>query len=385
MKRILYFTDAPYFGGAEKYLELLIAALPKDRFEPHVLTVSGARLGDFPKRLAGSGAITHEMKLNGPGSASGYVEFAKIVRKVKPQLLHVNLAGTYDALASLVAPVSWLSGCRCVVTTEHLAMVEGTWKRRCAKRLGGFFIKAVISISQSNVEYLNRGNNIPLSRIVVIHNGVNIADLDRATPSQTRAKLGLKDSTFIFAIVGSLVERKGHAYLLDALARLRLSGGPESALLIVGEGEEKDALLRKCSDLGLSGSVFFLGHRDDVQGIMLDMDCLVVPSTMEGMPFVILEAMVASKSVIASKIYGIPEVILEGESGLLVPPRDVESLCAALSRLASSPGLSREMGSAGRRRAETHFSVERMAGEVEHVYEAVLSGSGLSGKRSPTA
>jgi glycosyltransferase involved in cell wall biosynthesis len=99
---------------------------------------------------------------------------------------------------------------------------------------------------------------------------------------------------------------------------------------------------------------------------------------MEGMPFVILEAMTASKPVIASKIYGIPEVIVEGETGFMVPPRDVDSLYAAMRKVFENPGLCRRMGAAGRRRVESSFSLERMVRGVESVYEAVLSGGPLS-------
>jgi glycosyltransferase involved in cell wall biosynthesis len=102
---------------------------------------------------------------------------------------------------------------------------------------------------------------------------------------------------------------------------------------------------------------------------------------MEGMPFAILEAMAASKPVIASKIYGIPEVVVEGETGFMVPPRDAGFLCAAMRRAIESPALCRRMGTAGRMRVESSFSLERMVREVESVYEAVLSGRPVTAPR----
>jgi len=375
--RVMYFSDAPYFGGAERYLELLISALKRDTYEPCVLTTKGARLQNFRERLARIGVATLEISLTGPYDFAGYVELARVVRKWKPDLLHVNLPGTYNAQASLVAPVARLAGCRHVVTTEHLAMVEKSWKRQFAKRLSGLFINAVISITESNVDFLTRIHGVPLSRIVVIHNGVDLVELDKAAPAHIRSTLGLDAGSFVFAAVGSLVERKGHRYLLEAFARLCLAGCGESALLVVGEGEEKAALERKCLELNLTGKVFFLGHRDDVQSIMQDIDCLVVPSTMEGMPFVILEAMAASKPVIASEIYGIPEVLIEGETGFLVRSHDVDSLCVAMQRAVEHPALSGQLGEAGRRRVKAHFSLGQMVCKVERVYDAVLSGASL--------
>jgi glycosyltransferase involved in cell wall biosynthesis len=379
--RVMYFSDAPYFGGAERYLELLISGLTRATYEPCVLTIKGARLQYFRERLAGMGVATLEISLGGPYDVMGYIGLARVVRNWKPDLLHINLPGTYNAQASLVAPVARLAGCRSIVTTEHLAMIEGLWKRHLAKRLSGLFIGAAISITQSNVEFLTRVHRVPLSRIVMIHNGVNIAELDNSTSSHVRSALGIDASVFVFAAVGSLIERKGLRFLLAAFAKLCLAGLGQTALLIVGEGEEEVPLKGKCSELGLAGKVFFLGHREDVQSIIRDIDCLVVPSTMEGMPFVILEAMVASKPVIASKIYGIPEVIVEGETGFLVPARDVDSLYTAMRRAIENPALSRQMGAAGRRRAEAHFSHEQMVREVERVYEAVLSGGPLAAPR----
>jgi len=375
--RVVYFSDAPYFGGAEKYLELLISALRSDLFEPRVLTTSGAGLQSFRERLARMGVETAETHLAGPYDVRGYLKFAAIIRKWKPDLLHINLPGTYNAQAGLVAPIARLSGCRRVVTTEHLAMVERLWKRHLAKRFSNLFVTAVISITQSNVGFLTRVHGISPSRIVVIRNGVNITELDATVRARIRPALGLDDSTFVFLAVGSLTERKGHRYLLDAFARLSASGSVRTALLIVGEGAEEAALRAKCTELNLDKRVFFLGHKEDVQSLILDSDCMVVPSTMEGMPFVILEAMAGVKPVIASRIYGIPEVVVEGETGLLVPPGEADPLHNAMQRLARDRELSSNMGAAGRRRIELHFSHERMAREVESVYNTILSGGQL--------
>lgn len=381
MIRVMYFSDASYFGGAEKYLELLISGLRRETYEPCILTTKGARLQDFKERLAKMGVATLETSLKDPYDIIGYIELARTIRKWEPDLLHINLPGAYNAQASLVAPIVRLAGCRSIVTTEHLAMVEKLWKRHFAKRFGSLFIRAVITITNSNVEFLTHVHRVPLSRVVVIHNGVDIGELEKAGSSHVRSTLGLDPSFFVFAAVGSLIERKGHGYLLDAFARLCVAGLDKTALLVVGEGEEEASLKRKCSELGVGGRVFFLGHRKDVQSIVRDIDCLVVPSTMEGMPFVILEAMTASKPVIASKIYGIPEVIVEGETGFMVPPRDVDSLCAAMQRVIENPALCRRMGAAGRTRVESSFSLERMVREVESVYQAVLSGGPLPALR----
>ncbi|UCF79348.1 MAG: glycosyltransferase family 4 protein [Candidatus Eiseniibacteriota bacterium] len=379
----MYFSDAPYFGGAEKYLELLIAALDRDRFNPCVVVRADADLGGFKERLQAIGVRVFETVLGSPYHFRGYWDLLRIVNRWKPDILHINLAGTYDAQASLVAPVARAAGCRLAVSTEHLAMVEKLWKRHLAKRISTLFIHRVISITRSNVRFLTEVHRVSPSRIEVIHNGVDLAELDDTRPSGVRSSVGLADSAFLFAVVGSLIERKGHRTLLDAFASLGATSGGPSALLVVGAGPEERRLRRRTRQLGLEGSVSFLGHREDVRNVMRDIDCLVVPSLMEGMPFVILEAMAASKPVIASRIYGIPEVVVEEETGLLVSPSQPLELCAAMRKIMDSRELARSMGEAGRDRVEKHFTSAAMADRVESVYESLLRPGAAGGGLAP--
>jgi len=372
----MYFSDAPYFGGAEKYLELLISALDRSRYEPFLVTRKGAELGAFASRLRGSGTATEETTLSGPYDLRGYADFYRLVRRTNPDLLHLNLAGTYNAQAGLVAPVARLAGCGCVVTTEHLAMVEKLWKRHAAKKLSSFFVSRVVSITRSNVSYLTERHGLDSRKITVIYNGVDLAALDSAGAPGLRSELGVGGSAFVYATVGSLVERKGHRFLLEALSRLRRSGEANCVLVILGQGDEETALRALAAEPALRDSVFFLGQREDAAALMRDADCLVVPSLMEGMPFVIMEAMAASKPVIASRIYGIPEIVLEGKTGLLVQPGDVESLLGAMSALYRNRDLAVRMGREGRRRVQEQFSLERMARETQDLYDSVLGGHG---------
>ena len=369
---MMYFSDAPYYGGAEKYLELLISGLDRRRYEPLLVTEKGADLGAFAARLRETGTATAETALSGPYDLRGYADFSRLVRRASPGLLHVNLAGTYDAQAGLVAPVARLAGCSRVVTTEHLAMVESLWKRHAAKRLSSLFVSRVVSITRSNVSYLTGTHGLDPRKITVIHNGVDLDALDSAGAPGLRSVLGVDGSAFVFLVVGSLVERKGHRFLLKAFAKLRESGDARCALVIVGRGEEEPALRGLAVELALRESVFFLGHREDAAALMRDADCLVVPSLIEGMPFVIMEAMAASKPVIASRIYGIPEIVLEGKTGILVEPGDVDSLLGAMRALCRSRDLAAGMGRQGRRRVSEEFSLERMARETQDLYDLVL-------------
>jgi glycosyltransferase involved in cell wall biosynthesis len=378
----MYFSDAPYYGGAEKYLELLISGLDRRRYEPVLVTRKGAELGAFVSRMRNAGTPAEETSLRGPYDLGGYADFYRLVRRTGPRLLHVNLAGTYDAQAGLVAPVARLAGCGRVVTTEHLAMVGRLWKRHAAKRFSSIFVTRVISITESNVPFLTGTHRVPARKIAVIHNGVDLDALDSAGPAGLRSELGLDDSVFVFAAVGGLVERKGHRFLLRAFARLRERTGVKCALVIVGSGEEEAALRGLAGELSLRQSAFFVGHREDAAALMREVDCLVVPSLIEGMPFVIMEAMASSKPVIASRIYGIPEIVLEGETGLLVEPGDAEALFGAMRTLCQDRDMASCMGRRGRLRVSEEFSLKRMARETQDLYELVLGAGAVQSDRA---
>ncbi len=377
--RIVYFTDAPYFGGAERYLELLVRGLDKKKYHPCVMTGGTAGLESFLERLRSEGVETARVPLSGPYDLKGYSGFLRVMRRLRPAILHLNLAGSYDAQASLLAPLARAGGCRRVVTTEHLAMIQRLWKRYLAKKFSSFFVDSVISITYSNLAYLTGVHGLGESNVAVIHNGIDVAGIDSTPAAGLRSLMGVGPSTFIFSVVGSLIERKGHRFLLEALAELRGSSRADCVLAVVGTGQEEESLKSRALELGLGGSVFFLGHRDDAVGLMKEADCLVVPSLMEGMPFVILEAMAASKPVIASNIYGIPEVVLEGETGLLVPPEDAGALRDAMRSLLQARHVAAGMGARGRERILGHFTVERMVRDTEKVYQLVLSGRGNLG------
>jgi glycosyltransferase involved in cell wall biosynthesis len=154
--------------------------------------------------------------------------------------------------------------------------------------------------------------------------------------------------------VGRLRIRKGVEVLLEALAELARRGRGTPPLLIAGDGEHRGALERKTAELGLGERVRFLGRRGaaDVQRLLRQARALVVPSIYEGMPLVVLEAMEAALPVVASRVSGIPEVVMDGETGWLVPPEDPEALAAALEELLADPEEARRRGEAGRRRVE---------------------------------
>ncbi|MGB9802180.1 MAG: glycosyltransferase [Desulfofundulus sp.] len=147
--------------------------------------------------------------------------------------------------------------------------------------------------------------------------------------------------------------------------------------MVVGDGPLRRVLEEESRALGLEGRLFFTGERRDIPQILSLMDVFVLPSTTEGLPLTILEAMAAGKPVIASRVGGLPEVVVDGETGFLVPPGDPQALARALAQLLVNRQKAEEMGQKGKQRVMQHFTVQTMVRKIEEEYKAALFNRGL--------
>jgi glycosyltransferase involved in cell wall biosynthesis len=173
--------------------------------------------------------------------------------------------------------------------------------------------------------------------------------------------------------VANLFPRKGHEYLIEAVYRIA-EEAPDARCLIVGTGDDRygEMLARLTREKGLDGIVIFAGFQPDVSPYLAAFDLFVLPSVMEGFGIVLIEAMAMAKPVVATSVGGIPEVIDDGVTGFLVPPRDPESLVRKIRFLLAHPEVRAKMGEAGRLRVLARFSTERMIGELQRLYGELI-------------
>ena len=364
--RIAYFSDAPWFGGAEKYLQLLAAGLNREEFRPELIINRNPRLESFAASMAGAGVPVHEVSLNMPHSPVGISYFISLLRRLRPSILHCNLPGPWGSQYSLVAPLARLAGVRHVVTTEHLPMVPPFAKGRLLRGFGSRWVERVVTVSEDNVRYLADYHGVPREKIRVVR--IGIPEPARGKSAGIRETLGIPKEDFLCVMIGSLEGRKGHARAFDALVAL-----PGSVkLLVVGAGEEERALRAKVASLGLERRVHFLGYRADVDALLSECDALVLPSTLEATPYVIIEAMASGLPVVASNVYGIPEIVRDGETGILVDSGARDDIVRAIVSLARDRDRGARMGRAARKRYEEMFRIDRCVEETQAVYRDLL-------------
>jgi glycosyltransferase involved in cell wall biosynthesis len=222
----------------------------------------------------------------------------------------------------------------------------------------------------------------PAGEIHVLPNALDLGRADAARPrAETRAALGLSETAPVIVAVGELTKRKNLARLLEAVASLRATY-PELAILVAGEGVERDALRRQAEDLGLSSKVHFLGFRRDVSDLLAAADLLVHPALVEGFGYVIAEAMAAGLAVVGTDASSIPEIVVPGETGILFPPDDVDALRSGIAAYLADPERRSADGRRGRERVEREFAAERRLVELESILGAGSESGESRGTRN---
>lgn len=364
--RIAYFSDAPYTGGAEKYLALLASHIDRERFQPVAIINRSPALDPLRRWMERADVPVYDVSMRLPFTLRGTGACFALFRRLRPFLLHLNLPGPFDAQFSLVAPLARLAGVKRIVSTEHLPMVPTFPKGRLLKSFGTRLIDRVITVSEDNRTHLNRIHGVPPEKIRVTH--IGIPEPDAREAADLRVELGLDRDTALLAIVGSLEARKGHDTAFEALAHLP----GRIHLVVAGDGELRRRLGQMVSALGIDERVHFLGARDDMPGILRDADIMVHPSRMDATPYVIIEALAAGLPVVASNIYGIPELIEDGVSGVLVPPDDPGAVARALTSLVEDSERRRRIGAAARQRFEARFTIGTHVRKTVAVYDELL-------------
>jgi glycosyltransferase involved in cell wall biosynthesis len=225
-------------------------------------------------------------------------------------------------------------------------------------------VDGVVAISRKIMDLLVEGG-VDRRKIVLIPSGV---DLNRFRPA---SESGVGRDPLTVGTVAALEKRKGHRFLLLAAAELKERNAP-MRFVFSGDGPERGPLEKLVIELGLQEEVTFLGFVGDIPRFLETIDLFVLPSLYEGLGVSVLEAMASGKPVVASRVGGLPDLVEDGVTGLLVPPSDSRGLAEGLLRLASDRRVLAEMGRRGRERAERQFSMEAMAGKNEDYYHVLI-------------
>jgi glycosyltransferase involved in cell wall biosynthesis len=365
--RILHIIESLELGGAEKVVVTLANAMA----QRHEVSVCCARrIGDLAKELSPTIPVYCLRGRNGNDYRLPF-RLTALARRERFDIIHSHnwslfveaaVAGAWSKTPALVHTVhgAYLAH-RPTLTGALKRSVRHHLERRMAHRF-----RRVATVSNEIARYVLQEVGLPADKVVTVHNG--IADTP-ALPGRPKAGTG-QGVTFI--TTGRLALVKNHSLLLRAFG-LVVRSDPRARLVIVGDGPEREALAALTQGLELGSAVSFLGFRTDVRQQLAQADVFVLTSRYEGISIALLEAMQTGLPAVTTRVGGLPEMIVDGVTGLLVEPDDAEGIAAAMLRLAASPELRSQMGQRGRALQASQFSLRAMVERYLQIYGAAPS------------
>lgn len=406
--RLGFYMFTPEIGGAEKYLRDLLWSLDRTRYDITLFyepwPVFEQFLGlDYCPPLRRYPISVYEASLflhNTPHLSRNikrlryfinyyfwqfiwawpnYWRLWSAFAAMPVDVLHISNGGYPGANTALLAGIAAkAAGVPTCIMTVHgiptnyrfLKQVENNLNRRVEKAVDQF-----IAVSRDVGQGLEQKHGFPTEKIKVIYNGINpiLDDPRQIDKVEIRRKLNLSPTKQIIGMVARLSREKGHEYLFQALAQLRQKGINDFEVILIGDGPLMGLLKRRCVELGLEQMVKFVGRLPyaEVLPAMAACDILTLLSETEGLGYVIIEAMSVGKPVIGAKVGGIPELIVDGKTGLLVSSRDPKSVADALWYLVHSPDVAAQMGQNAYQRFCEHFTFKRMLQDYEALYQSL--------------
>ncbi len=373
--KIIYLINGLGYGGAEMMLYRLLEKLDRSTFQPEVVVLLKI---DSPlkQKIEDLGVPVCVVDFNSKLSFSAIIHLYKLVKKKAPDILHTQLFAS-DILGRIIGRILRVP---IVITSIRNSYYGGPLREFLIKWTEKYAdVTTIVSIDAAR-RFTERGV-IPENKLQVVYNGLDpecfYCKLNYGEKIRKRTDSGLPLNGFLFLSVGSLSVQKGYPDLFKACTYLSVRN-PDFYLAVAGSGPLRKELKVLIRDLGLEEKVVFLGHYDDVIALMAAADALVLSSHWEGLPGVVMEAMASELPVVATAVGGTPELVIDGETGYLVPAGASDLLAEAMEKVICLPDGERiAMGKAGRSRVKDFFHVEKMVNAYENIYHACLRNKNL--------
>jgi len=388
MIRILHIHTLPVVSGSGINTFLSMQGMDRNVFDVELACAPG---GDLIELVQCHGMKVRLFRnlvqpLDPARDVRSLVDLVRFLRKNSYHIVH-----THNSKGGFIGRLAArLAGIPVIIHTVHgfaFHDQESPWKRYLyltLERIASHWCDVMIFVSQPLIDWALREQVVGRRKIEKIYSGIQ---LDKFKPvggqeqKEIRQRWGLEGDDVVIGIVSKLWEGKGHSVLIDAFAEIKRSVA-RAKLLIVGEGHLYDDLCKMARGRGVSSDVIFTGFQKDVAPLIAIFDVAVLPSFFEGMGRVLLEAMAMEKPVVASRVGGIPDVVEDGVTGILVSPGNANELARAIKKILGDRKLSREMGKAGRRKMTESFSADFMVKEINRVYRTVMYRKGITNEES---
>ena len=361
-----------HIGGTERQVANLALGIDPSRFDLHLACLRHS--GELLEELETLRVPRPEFRIGSLYSPKTVWQAMRLARYVRRNLIQiVHSYGFYPNVFAV--PAARLAGASIVVASIRDTGDALTPLQRRVQKMVCRLADCVLVNAEAIRERLI-GEGYDPGKIAVIRNGITLSRFAREQRGATlRQELGVPLSAPLVIVFSRLNQLKGVQYFLEAA--ITLAGRfPDARFLVVGDGADRKELEEQAGRWGLGQRTVFTGFRGDIPELLSQAAVSVLPSLSEGLSNSLLESMAAGVPVVATSVGGNPEVIKDGVTGLLVPPRDAVALAAAIGHLLEDKELAASFGEAGRRRVAELFSVERSVRETEYLYERLVGANG---------
>lgn len=370
-------------GGSEKVIHDLIRGLDRSRFEPVLCCLYDP--GELGDDLAGRGCRIYHNLISSPRDPRSIWRVRKVLQEEQIDLMYVTdgfLNMIVGRLAAFLArtPVSVLA-----FHSYDTIIRQGTKPlRRAALEVSDVIyhpsMHAYIALAESHKSYLIEKKRLRASKISVIYNGVDIGAYGQPIGTEAaRHALGIPAGAAVVSIVAGLRRWKDHEMLLNAAGPI-LEEVPNAHFLIAGDGPERHRLESRARHLGIEARIRFMGVVADIPGLLAATDVVVLTSKHEAFPLSLLEAMAAGLPVVATDVGSVAEIVVEGDTGYIVPSGDPRGFASRVSQVLTDPALAARLGAAGRERVATVFTIERMVERTQELFTDLVMAKPRGGR-----
>lgn len=366
--KILYIQSTFKDGSPNSLLWNLSKRMDKDKYE--ILACCMRKGGPYEENLRDLGLQVKNFNMKGVLDVRVIFKIAKFIRENKVDIVHtsIRLADWYGRVSAKVAGVPLIFST--IHNTDYWRREKKYLVYSIIDRLTMTLNTHVVAVSNGVKDFLVRWQRINPDKITTIYNGVDVEKYTDTTGfEKLRNLFGLRGDIPTIGVTARLTRQKGLDIFLQA-AKYILQNGRQAQFLLVGDGPSRGELEDLAKKLEIEQYIIFTGFRTDIPAILGLLDIFVMSSRWEGLGLSIIEAMLAGKPVVASNVDGIPEVVLDQETGILIPPGAPKALADAICTLLDSPEKRREMGERGRQRAIRDFSIDRMVRNFEELYDS---------------
>lgn len=367
MPRVLFYTDTPLLGGAENQMLLLAKFLDPEKYSVTLACSNFKNLNIWCQKFMELGINVIRVGVAGKHDPRHFLYLKKILGDF--DLLHLHVWNPASCRWAFLA-----GGKIPIVVTEHdpfiLSGFKGWLKNKLMKG-----VRAIIAISEASKKIIVAQNQEVAEKITIVHNGIDTKQWEADAKLESRNEyrrlhFGALQNEKVILCVAELNKRKGQKHLIEAAKILADAGAMNFKIVFVGDGPERKYYEKLAAPLG--DKILFLGRKKEIAKLMTAAEAFVLPSEREAFGLVLLEAGVAGLPIIASNVGGIPEIIDDGKTGILVPPENPQALAEAIKNIIENPEMAEKLKVAAKSKLKSIFNAKTMAEKTAEVYDKIL-------------